>query len=305
LHSMNPYNYPDLEPDFNLQLIQNTGRWSRFAVKFTVARPTRYKENNVAFGEYYRPRLGSNWPLAILVHGWGDRSVIPCKMLARDLSKKGVASFILYLVFHQRRMAEVVKQRLPNLTPEEWFEGYQTSVIDIRQVIDWAERNKDISKNHTAVIGISLGGIISAITMGVDNRIAAGVIIVSGGNYQSPVWLGRTEPGRTEAEYEQSQKLYAQYLHQVAKKGVDNVVPSKKSYLTDPVTFAIYLRKRPLLLLNAKWDERFPKQSTIDLWQACGNPEIKWYPATHSSIWLYYPMLVRRIMNFLTSSFSL
>jgi cephalosporin-C deacetylase-like acetyl esterase len=202
-------------------------------------------------------------------------------------------------------MAEVVKQRLPNLTPEEWFEGYQTSVIDIRQITDWADKNKDIGKKNRAVIGISLGGIISAISMGVDNRIGAGVIIVAGGNYQSPVWLRRTEPGRTEAEYEHSQKLYMQYLHQVDKKGLDNVVPSKKSYLTDPMTFATHLRKRPLLMLNAKWDERFPKQSIIDFWQACGNPEIKWYPATHSSIWLYYPMLLGRITNFLRSSFSL
>ncbi len=302
---MNPYNYHKSIPDFDLQLIQKTSMWSRYGVKFPVARPTRYQENNIVLGEYYRPHQGSNRPLAILVHGWGDRSVIPCKMLARDLSRRGIASFILYLVFHQKRMAEVVKRRLPNLTPQEWFEGYQTSVIDIRQVIDWTERNKDIDNNRTAVIGISLGGIITAITMGVDNRTGAGVIIVAGGNYQSPVWLKRTEPGHTDAEYEKSQKLYMQYLHQIDKKGLDNVVPSKKSYLTDPMTFATNLRKRPLLMLNARWDERFPRQSTIDLWQACGNPEIKWYPATHSSIWLYYPDLVARITNFLRSTFGL
>jgi len=302
---MNPYNYPDSKPHFGLQLIQNTSRWSRYAVKFPVARPTRYQENNVAFGEYYRPRQGSNWPLAILVHGWGDRSVLPCKMLARDLSRKGVASIILYLVFHQRRMPSEVIERLPNLTPEEWWEGYQTSVIDIRQIIDWASKNKDIDNNRTAVIGISLGGIISAICMGVDNQISAGVIIVAGGNYQSPTWLRRTEPGRTEMEYQQSQNLYTHYLSEVAEKGVDNVVPSKKSYLTDPMTFATYLRRRPLLMLNAKWDERFPSQSTIDLWQACGNPKITCYPATHASIWLYYPLLLSQIMNFLRSTFSL
>jgi dienelactone hydrolase len=301
---MNPYNYPDIEHAFELHLSQTTSKWLRYVVKFAVAKPTRYKENNIAYGEYYQPRNGSSWPLAILVHGWGDRSLLPCRMLARDLSRKGVASFILYLVFHQRRMADVVKERLPNLTPEEWFEGYQTSVIDIRQIIDWAEENKDINGDHIAVIGISLGGIISAISMGVDKRIGAGVIIVAGGNYQGHAWLSKTEPGRSQSEYEQSQKLYTQYLNEVAKKGVDKVPPPKKSYLTDPMTFAKYLRGRPLLMLNAKWDERIPKQSTIDFWQACGNPEIKWYPGTHASIWLLYPLLLRQIINFLNSTFS-
>ena len=302
---MNPYTYPDFEPDFNLHLNQTTRKWLRYTVKFPVAKPTRYKENNVAYGEYYQPRCGTNWPLAIIVHGWGDRSVLPCRMLARDLSRKGIASFILYLVFHQRRMPDVVKERLPNLTPEEWFEGYQTSVIDVRQIIDWAGKNKDINKDHISVVGISLGGIISAISMGVDERIGAGVILVAGGNYQGIAWLRMTEPGRSEAEYEKSHKLYTQYLSEVAERGVDNVSPPKKSYLTDPMTFAVYLRQRPLLMLNARWDERIPKQSTLDLWEASGKPEIKWYPATHASIWLLYPLLLRQVFNFLKSTFSL
>jgi dienelactone hydrolase len=302
---MNPYNYPNSKPDFALELNETTRGWLRYAVKFPIAKPTRYEENNVAYGEYYQPRRGSNWPLAILVHGWGDRSVLPCKLLAKDLAKKGVASFILYLVFHPRRMPYVVRERLPNLTPEEWFEGYQTSVIDIRQTIDWAGKNKDINKNKIAVIGISLGGIISAISMGVDERIGAGVILVAGGNYEGRAWLKKTQPSHSESEYSQYQKRYTQYLHEVAQKGVDKVTPLKKSYLTDPMTFATYLRERPLLMLNAMWDERIPKQSTTDLWEACGKPEIKWYPATHSYIWLLYPLLLSQITNFLNSAFNL
>ena len=288
-----------------MQLNQATKGWLRYAVKFPVARPTRYKENNTAYGEYYQPRMGHKWPLAILVHGWGDRSVLPCRMLARDLAKKGIASFVLYLVFHPRRMPSAVIERLPNLTPEEWFEGYQTSVIDIRQIVDWAGKNGHINTEHIAVVGISLGGIITAISMGVDKRIGAGVLIVAGGNYQSGAWLRKTDPGHSESEYSQLENLYNGYLNKVLEKGVEKVNPPKKSYLTDPVTFASYLRRRPLLMLNAIWDERIPKQNTIDFWEACDQPAIKWYPATHSSIWLLYPLLLGQTMNFLKSTFSL
>jgi len=27
---------------------------------------------------------------------------------------------------------------LPYLTPDEWFQSYQISVVDIRQIVDWA-----------------------------------------------------------------------------------------------------------------------------------------------------------------------
>src|SRR4030043_5761 len=171
---MNPYSYQRNELGSNMHLKETTSRWSRYAVDFSTAHTTQYKESNNVFGEYFQPRDADCAPLAIMVHGWGDRSVIPCRLLARDLAKKGIASFILYLVFHSSRMPSVIRERLPNLTPEEWFEGYQTSVIDVRQILDWASKTEEINKDQIAVIGISLGGIISAISMGVDRRIGTG-----------------------------------------------------------------------------------------------------------------------------------
>jgi hypothetical protein len=43
-------------------------------------------------------------------------------------------------------MALAIKQRSPMLTPKEWFEGYQISVTDIRQIIDWANTRPEIDK---------------------------------------------------------------------------------------------------------------------------------------------------------------
>lgn len=302
---MNPYSYPPVEPQFHLQLKETNSKYSRYSVDFPVALPTSHKEHNTALGDYYQPSQGDNLPLAILVHGWGDRSATPCRLFARDLAKIGVASFILYSVFHSSRMAEAIKKRLPHLTADEWLEGYQTSVIDVRQIVDWAHSNGQLNKQQIAVIGISLGGMVSAIAMGVDKRIQSGVILISGGNYESPQWLKRTVKNRTKAEYAEAQRVYAQYLAEVAEKGFENVEPPKRSYLTDPMTFASYLRGRPLFMINATLDERIPRQSTIDLWEASGKPGIKWLPGTHSSIWLLYPHIRREVCSFLGSAFKL
>jgi len=306
---MNPYNYPDNEPHFNLHLKQTTSRWLRYAVDFPTAHPMPYKENNTVRGEYFQPRNTNKAPLVILLHGMGDHVLIPCKLLARDLVKKGIACFVMYSVFHTSRMPEDGRKRLPDLTPEEWYEGYRISVIDVRQVVDWAGSRAEIEKEQIAALGISFGGFISAIAMGVDKRIKAGVFLIAGGNSEKIARNSRKSSmkkryQRTEAEYHHNQNLYVKYLAGVAEKGFENVTPGRKSFLIDPRTFAPYLRERPVLMLNALWDEYIPKEATLDLWEASGRPAISWFPATHSTIFLLYPLLSWKIARFLKSTFE-
>jgi hypothetical protein len=68
------------------------------------------------------------------------------------------------------------------------------------------------------------------------------------------------------------------------------------------MTFAHRLRKRPVLMLNARWDEAIPKEATLDFWEAAGKPPITWFPATHPSIWLWYPLIRAKILGFIKSA---
>lgn len=297
---MKPYDYTAAEPDFKLKLLETKPDWWRYGVDFPTARPTVYYTNSV-HGEYLRPRQGAAKSLAILVHGWGDRSLIPCRLLAKALSKKGIASFVVYLVFHSSRMPAPMREKGLRLSPEEWWQGYQTSVVEVRQIVDWAVKSQRINKK--AVIGISLGGTVAAITMGMDSRVDAGVFLVTGGNYENPAWLRGKKDNRDPTAYAQAQQAYARYLAEVAEKGVANVTPPKKSYLTDPMTFAHNLRQRPVMMINALWDSWVPRQATLDLWQACDRPPIRWFPTTHAGIWLLYPLIRRQIADFISSAF--
>ncbi|MBM3118647.1 MAG: abhydrolase domain-containing 18 [Chloroflexi bacterium] len=307
---MNPYDYHSGETCFNLALKETSSKWLRYVVDFPTAHPTQYEENNTACGEYFQPRNANNAPLAILIHGWGDRSIIPCRFLARALVKKGIACFMLYLVFHTSRMPEVIKSRLPLLTPDEWFEGYRVSVIEIRQIIDWASKRAEINENQIGVVGISMGGFISSIAMGVDKRIKAGVFIVSGGNSERITWDTKNEAiikghSCTQAECHEIHNHYPQYVTEVDEKGFENVTPLIGCFQTDPLTFAPFLRKRPILMINALWDEAIPRQATLDFWEACDKPAILWLPGTHVTVWLWYPIIQQRTAGFLTSAFTL
>jgi hypothetical protein len=109
----NPYSYFRPEEDSNCNLKEDTRLWSHYLVDFSSAQSVRYLGNNRVKGEYYLPRNTTVALLAILVHGMGDRSVIPCRIMARTLAKKGIASFILYLVFHKSRKPGVIRRSIP------------------------------------------------------------------------------------------------------------------------------------------------------------------------------------------------
>jgi cephalosporin-C deacetylase-like acetyl esterase len=305
---INPYNYESLKDGYNCTLKEESSLWSCYTVDFPSAHSLQYLGSNRIKGEYYFPKGLPKAPLAILIHGMGDRSVVPCRLIAHTLAKKGIASFVLFLVFHRNRVPDSIKGKYPKLSDEEWFESYQLSVVDIRQIIDWAGTRDEISGDKIAVIGISFGGFISAIAMALENRIKAGIFIVTGGNSEKITrhsFLLRRVYKPDPEEYLKNQESYFRYLTEVKEKGFEKVTASKNSYLTDPLTFANNLRGRPVLMLNALWDEMIPRVATVDLWKYCGEPALNWYPASHASIWLWYPIMGRRIISFLKMSLRL
>jgi cephalosporin-C deacetylase-like acetyl esterase len=306
---MNPFQYSSDGLSAHMQLEQTHREWERYAVHYPTAQPTSHEKNNTVLAEYYRPPNTSNAPLVILFHGIGDQLLVPCRLLARSLVRKGMACFVLYSVFHSRRMPDEVKRRYPSLTPDEWFESYITSVTDVRQAIDWAKGRSEIDTEKVGLIGVSFGGFISAITMGVDDRIKAGVFLIAGGNSQKIGRFSRKHSMKkgykiTEEEYHHNQQVYRQYLAEVDEKGIQNVTPPSRAFLIDPMTYGHRLRKRPVLLLNALWDEYIPREATLDFWEASGRPAISWFPGMHTTFWLWYPLIRRKISRFLESTFN-
>jgi dienelactone hydrolase len=299
----NPYLYTPQNNGVSCSLKEENKNWKAYTVTFPSAINTRHLGNIQVLGEYLLPKDSKKAPLAILVHGMGNSSIGPCRRIAHTLAGKGIASFILYLVFHGRRATPLIKAKYPSLSAEEWFESYQISIIDVQQVIDWAGRQAEIDQGSISIIGISFGGMISSIAMALDRRIKAGVFIVAGGNSEKMTrhslllrWQYKT--GKT--EYDRNLKAYDDYLAEVRQKGFEHVPAAKNGYLIDPLTFSGYLKGRPLLMLNAFWDEMIPRVSTLDLWQALDKPAIHWYPATHASIWAWYPLMGPRIARFIT-----
>jgi len=205
-------------------------------------------------------------------------------------------------------MTPDMNRRFPILTDEEWFSHYRISVVNVRQIIDWASQHPAIATQNMALFGLSVGGFVSAITMGIDNRVKAGVLTVMGGNTAKIAQLSsrwtRRGFAQSEEKYRQQQEIYHKYLSEVVQNGFAEVVPPSQAFLIDPMTFAAFLRERPVRMFNARWDEAIPREATLDFWETCGKPPITWLPATHSTIWAWYPIIQRKIEQFLRSTFN-
>jgi len=306
---MNPYNYQKTDFQVNMNQDIKSNHWVRYAVDFQTAHPTVYPEYNTVRGLYYQPIRKNPTPFVILVHGMGDFTAVPWKILAPSLAKMGIAAFVLFLPFHSSRMPHTIKERIPNLTAQEWFEGYQLSVIDIFQVVDWAGRRGEVDIERNAIMGVSYGGLVSAIAMGIDPRIKAGVFVVTGGNSGKINRLGKSKAYTkgfqlTETEYYREQAVYREYLENVRLNGFEKVDATDSTFQTDPMTFANSLKGRPLLMFNATRDKYFPREAVLDFWEACGKPRLKWFPSGHIGIWLYYPIIAHLGTKFLLANFK-
>jgi len=303
LSDVNPFLYTAGPVDFNLHLVKQNKQRRHYLVDFPVVSSNRYTGGERARGEYFEPAGKEYAPLVILLHGWGDHSGLPLKWMAAGLIKRGFSCFILYLPFHTSRLP-INKTSLSQLTPDEWFTGYQMAVTDVRRIIDWADQSSRINSRQISVIALSLGAIVASIAMGIDPRIKAGVLITHGGNTGKMMQTNSISRFGdkyriAEREYQNNQKNYADYLIEVAQKGFEKVQPAQRTYLIDPLTYAPLIKGRPILMINALWDEIFPQEASADFQKACGECERFVFPAWHASIWIWYPIIVHRINKFL------
>jgi hypothetical protein len=264
------------------------------------------KEGNTVYGEYFVPQNVKRIPLVILVPGFGDESVAPCLNLARILCKQGVGALTLYLPVHSMSYPDSGEKDPTPSDAKEWLENYQRSVLKIRQIVEWASNNPEIDSQRIGIAGFSMGGMISSIAMAMETRINAGIFIIAGGNLEELSWGGAREalPVGHNCTREECRSVYSQYpafIDGVKKNGLENVAPAKECFLFDPITFADLLRGRRVVMINADQDEIVSHEAVLEFWKACGEPPLKWLPATHISIYSHIQSISREIYDCLNS----
>jgi pimeloyl-ACP methyl ester carboxylesterase len=317
---MELYNYNE-KPDENYNLEEicseslNKNGARKFVLTYDSPFETGIKENDVIYSELFLSpdQISQNHnfnQLIILVHGFNGR-IDRLKNYYHFIDKvlqNNISCLFINLPYHLYRTPEGYSsgQMLLGSDDTGTINFFHQAVADIRKAIDFIKINFSERKFTFSICGISLGGMVSVITMAWEKRIKKGAFLLCGGNWNEIYWNGiikiisrRDVVKKEKITREQASKFYSELPEFIAiyKKinpsSIDMELENypelkkfipKKWFLCDPLTFSHKIRADDVLMINSKFDFFFNKESVLQLWKELGNPRLYWLNNFHTSV---------------------
>lgn len=319
------YNYQRRPVDYRIIALEKLSWAHRLELSFPTNFPTDYTENNAVYAEYYWPLVRDGGrpvqprPLVLFLHGWSGNMFFG-RHFAREFARWGIATMLLFQPFHRRRTPPVLRRTGGFLAAaDQALKVFQLSVIDARTALDLALDFSNVDPERVAIGGVSLGSLVAALTLAVDERIKGGFLMLGGGNL--PLIVGQSVlTGRLRrralakelrqevrgslaarelpAQLKEGQTIY-EFLRRLQEKGLKAFAAAPETAAFEPLNYADLIRARPLVMINAKFDRVMPAAATRQLWEALGRPPLYSYPTGHFTLAIFYRFFSRRIQDFL------
>jgi cephalosporin-C deacetylase-like acetyl esterase len=205
------------------------------------------------------------------------------RLFCRALAGKNVNALFLKMPYYGERQQPGVDTRMISANPELTVKGMTQAVLDIRRAAAWLAAQDDVGDDQVGIMGISLGGITSALCVSLEPRFKKAALLLAGGDMGEVAWTS-TEMAEVRERWTAAGKTKEQLF--------DLLRP------IDPVTYAKPLPGRKILMLNASHDEVVPPACTKCLWRAFGEPEIVWWDAGHYTAARYLGGGMLRVVDF-------
>ncbi len=279
------------------------------------------KNNDRVYCEIYTNKsLEKSQRLLVFIHGFSTRKtkLDNYHFFIKKMVEKNYTCAFINLPYHLNRAPKsiVSGENLLYYDDIDTLTFFHQSVVDIRRLIDIMQ---PYNFNHISLCGLSLGSMVSCLSICHDNRIDKAVLLIGGGNWEEVHWKGVlrfmlkgncADDGNIDRD-----KCHSYYSHfpnflkklkEVDPEEIDtenlgklDKVTRKMCFLCDPVAFAHKVDPVNILMVNAKFDFYFSKNSTTQLWRALGKPQIRWVNNFHSSKIIRDPKIIKLICSFL------
>jgi hypothetical protein len=248
------------------------------ALAFASSAPFGITTNDRVTVRFYRPAARAPRFSILILHGiWrADRDFE--HRLCRDLARHGVSSALMTLPFHWDRAPREAPSGAYFLSGDPlWtLAAFRQALIDARGVLGLL-RGRGVP---VGVLGFSLGGIIAHVLMAME-PLDFGGSVFAGGDTAGIVW---------------ESVLTRQYRQAMEARGVTLERLSRLWASGNPIRYAHLRRPARMLMLNAQYDLCVPLRFTLALWQALGEPPIRWLPAGHITGFLYRDTIVAEVL---------
>lgn len=246
-------------------------------VTFPSPVKTEIEENNTIHGLYFQPAGAGPFPGVVVLHILGGDFPLQ-QTVANALARNGVAALAIKMPYYGERRRPKHPRRMMSRKVSETVEGMTQAVLDVRQSIAWIKDRPEVDDVDLGVTGISLGGIMSALSAEAEPRIRKVGIQLAGGNLATSLWENKTP--ETQGFRDEWMKAGG-----TRESFIDALKP------VDPATNGHLLKGRRVLMLAARQDEIFPVSSTLALWKSIGEePELIWLEDAGHYTSIYYIM---------------
>ncbi len=158
----------------------------------------------------------------------------------------------------------------------------RTSIIRLRQVIDWLLVQPEVDTNRIGAFGISYGAILHSILAAVDPRIHYHILSMPAGQLGDLI-VSCPDKALT--------KLVKKVHEQHGWSREEIRTQLQRNIVTDPFYLAPYVPKRKVEVYVAAFDRVVGAKRSFRLWKALGKPELKILPFGHYGGILVLPYL--------------
>jgi len=306
-----------------------------FVLRYSSPFKTGIAENDRVYSELFIPGqndISSN--VIILLHGFTSKlhSLNNYYRFIGRAVEKNYSCLFINLPFHLHRTphGENSGERLIQNEDIGTLNFFNQAVLDIKKGIRIINKlfseEREIKKNPSkqtnfSICGLSLGGMISVAAMAWENSIARGVLIQCGGNWDTIYWNSLVRVimhgcfiDRQKIKREQAKEFYLpinEFIEKYSSLNPEKIDPELSGYpelssyrqktwfLSDPLTFAHKINPENVIMINAKLDILFCRDSTIQLWNNLGKPQIYWLNGLHTSAVLNNKKVLKLIFDFL------
>jgi cephalosporin-C deacetylase-like acetyl esterase len=152
--------------------------------------------------------------------------------------------------------------------------AFRGAILDARRLLDWLETRDEVDPRRLAAAGVSLGGIMAATLVGVDERLDAGFFIMTGGGLAELVYDSAEKPVRRfrdrfiDAQGFETREEFVEWLRPLTES-------------VDPLQYASRIDPDRVLLISGRFDRVVPPERTRALWEELGEPRWIRVPAGH------------------------
>src|SRR5690606_6836377 len=137
---------------------------------------------------YFRSKSPGAKKLVIVLPIWGTSDYPPSR-ISRGYARKsrGDADIIWvlgnYPLFPWSGLSSTSSEEQFVEMAKASAERYRSAVVDLRLLLDWAETQPNIDSSRIAMVGFSMGALVTATVMGNAPRVAAGVLMMGAADF--------------------------------------------------------------------------------------------------------------------------